>query len=78
METIFVEEFDSIPWRSSKEFLSITKPGQFHSGPVGEENFTKWQFKVLRKDSRTEGVTRVLVHSPGWDEPNFGYHLYTE
>ena len=76
--SLFIEKFEDIPWKDSRDFEKITEKGHFHTGEVKEEYFTKWKFKVLRTDPVTLGVTRVLTHNPGWDEPNFGYHLYTE
>lgn len=77
-ETAFVEDFEKFPWMSSREFTKITDPGKFETGPVNDEYFSKWNFKIFRIDPATKGASRVLTHTPGWEEPNFGYHLHTE
>ncbi|MDG6994901.1 MAG: hypothetical protein JRN52_03175 [Nitrososphaerota archaeon] len=77
-DPVFVEDFEKLTWMTGKEFTKITEPGKFETGPVNEEYFSKWRFKVFRIDPATKGATRVLTHTPGWEEPNFGYHLHTE
>ncbi len=78
LEPVFFENFDEMPWRGSEAFASIAEPGKFETGPVDKEYFAKWKFKIFRIDPVTKGASRILWHSPGWDEPNFGYHLHTE
>lgn len=77
-ESIFVEDFEQFPWVSSREFIKITDPAKFDTGPVDDEYYSKWRFKIFRIDPITKGATRALIHAPGWEEPNFGYHLHTE
>lgn len=78
IDPVFIENFESLPWKGSEDFASIAEPGKFETGKIEKEYFEKWKFKIFRIDPVTKGASRILWHAPGWDEPNFGYHLHTE
>ena len=82
-QPVFLERFDDLPWRSSRDFATTVAKehydkGEFQTGKVADEYFENWKYKVLRVDEKTKGVTRLNWHGPAVNEPNVGYHLYSE